>query len=330
MNILWHTWEPGLMDPTPTSAGGAQWTRYLWDRFIIDGSHRIFWGGLRGFPMDTSPLVELEQIDIAFFCWRWPMPQHPERHEAYMRQMELIAECNDLHIPVVVHDQDHKMTENDVKWLLDAGAILTTPELRPRPSFRSLLFPSLPPAFNIHLRRFPGLSKHKLVYVGNNYERFDQAVEFFGPLSRQMSVLVHGNWLEASTTRERPEEVLRRLPHVYFAPRLPQDKVIETLASADFTIHLFKESYGPTGFTTIRWAEAAWASTPAFIPYDFFLPATWAEAFAPMIVRDGVDLLNRVSGFTFKSWLDVRDAQQQFVYEKMTPQPWLELVEELV
>jgi hypothetical protein len=326
MNIGWFCWEPELTGTEKTSGGGAAWTNKLFRHFINEG-HHIVWLAESSPPPLTNVGI---QPDVAVFCWRWEMLAHPERQRAYMRQWELIHKYSGLNVPMLVHDQDHKISRHDYQDLISAGVVLSAPELNPRPGFRRLMFPN-PYGFvaNPRRHRTPFAAPSWLMYVGNNYERFDQAVNFIGPTSEYYGADLYGNWLEESPLRESPEVVKASLPHVTFHGRVSQQEVPELLERANYTVHLFKESYGPCGFTTIRWAEAVSAATPAFIPADFWLPSDAKAAMKGMVVKDGKDMLDRIRHIDEETWYQQIEAQQTFVNFYFRAQAWTELLNEI-
>lgn len=332
MNISWHTYEPGFVDnKVKSSAGGGAWMRRLFSAFSR-ADIEVFWMPAGPTPAETiafDPSQDFGNIDVAVFAWRWQMPAYPDRNQLYLDQVKYIQKMRLMGIPVLVHDQDHKISEPDRDQLVDMGVVIAEPSLLPFRGSRKLMFPNPyvgDQRYRVEEHRVPFLSYYKLVYVGNNYGRFDQTVQFLRPFSHRFPTKLYGNWLEAHPDRESPEFVRANLPDVEFGLRIQQSQVIDALAEADTTIHLFKPSYGPCGFTTIRWAEAAAAQTPAFIPADFNMPTEWRKRFGRFVVKDGVEMAEVFNTITEAEYISVLRAQEDFVDTEMRVEPWIELL----
>jgi hypothetical protein len=331
--IAWHTYEPGFVDDgVKSSAGGGAWMRRLFSAFSRGGIE-VAWLPAGKNPAGTISLDKMNagvsDIDVAVFAWRWPMPAYPERDQLYVDQMHHIDDFIKAKVPVLVHDQDHRISETDREWLVRNGVVISEPSLLPLRGTRKLMFPNPyvgEQRFRVEEHRVPFLSYYKLVYVGNNYGRFDQTVKFVAPFSARFPTKMYGNWMEPHPEREAPEIVRANLPQVSFGLRIQQEQVIDALAEADTTIHLFKPSYGPCGFTTIRWAEAVAARTPAFIPSDFNMPDEWRERFGRFVVKDGSEMAEVFNTITEVEYLDALHAQEDFVDEEMRVEPWLDLL----
>lgn len=325
--VAWNTWEPGLNGNGSTSGGGAIWTRYLWKQ--LDRHHNIGVVNISGRPNLVGT-----NFDAAVFCWRWNFPRgigYDERADAYEKQMHLLDECYRAGIPIIVHDQDHKIG-SDLTHLRSLGAHIYEPSLAPRDGVGSLLFPypfgrPIAPKMSDYRTRL-----HSMSYVGNNYERYPQFVEYFGgekwktpptPFYSgdfvQWGPSVWGNWLESSPLRETPERVMRDNPNVHFLGRLDQSMVQEVMAASFATIHFAKPSYNSAGFVTIRWAEAVAAGCIGAIPEEFntlgqmkelvVSPST-IEAWTDRVVRD----------YEFR--MQLMEMQTDFVLGTMTVAPW--------
>lgn len=326
MNILYHTWEPGLVGNQISSGGGGAWTRFLFQQFAYAG-HNVYW-----FPHTSELDKDWKppfKIDVAIFCWRWKLPDEPryeERNRLYRRQYGLINWCYYHSVPFLVHDQDLKMTKED-RWMVEQlDGKIATPSLFPEPGEIMLHYPNpylLPLQHNS-----PGTG---LVYIGNNYERMDQTVRMLQVPSTYMRTLLYGNWMEpAAGGRMPPEEVEKLLPDVVFPGRLDQDAVIEVLSQAAATVMLHKPEYGPRGFTTIRWAEAVAADVLPFIPSEFRLPERFRRSLAPLVVSNGDELLYNLARIKLDDRERLLDELHKFVIVHMRPDTWLQLLERMV
>jgi hypothetical protein len=323
--ILWHTWEPGLDVDTnlKTSGGGAFWTKYLWKELEQQGHLMVISSPFKekDDPRMRIELKDIKDVDLVILCWRWLLPsQYVERNKYYLNQAAIIAEAIGHNIPIIVHDQDHKIDPTDLALLLShKNVVLTAPELFPREHFSTLMFPN-----PYRLNDWTNLDKVvDLTYVGNNYERYEQFKRFFGGSDFNGPVQVWGNWLEPSPNREAPEKVQADCPSVVFEGRLDQSRVISTLAKSKATIFLAKDSYCERGFVTIRFAEAVAANCPGFIPDEFKCDLHFGR------VKSHEDLVNGLKGQTSEPRLKLMlQEQRRFVSEKMTCWGWLEKIEE--
>lgn len=332
MIIGWSTWEPGLMSPQPTSAGGGAWTRFLFDEFARAGHQVMMLQGEAPGTLKAESLSDLDSLDVAVICWRWPMPQYHDRQMAYEWQMQLIDILGEKKVPIIIHDEDHKMTNADRKFVRKNDAIITAPQFAVTGEHwadRSLFFPN--PYRGFEPRLWP-LGDIDFIYIGNNYERFDQVVTYVKPLSEARHVEFYGNWLERGPGRESPDVVTYMLPSVKFMGRLPQHEVIEKLSQANTTMHFSKDSYMKHGFITIRWAEAVAAGVIGFIPYGMLLPNWYLSQFERLgvVPRDGLELVKNLEEIEKShTWPDILGLQREFVDRYMRVDTWLDLVEEV-
>lgn len=325
MKIGWFGYHPDMIDPTkPHSASGRSWVSFLYANYAQRG-HKVIWLP-KTRPAPGSNVGFIEQCDVAYFQWRWEMLDYPERNALYLEQWELIEKGYKTGIKMVVHDQDHMMTPADYAKLIKMGVTLTAPELFPKKGFKTLHFPN-PFTKPIPIRgRSPFMEIYEIVYIGNVYGRAEAAADF---LNTGLRTKVIGNWLEEGPDRPGPEKIRQLMPKVEFAHRITSNAVVEGLAQGTCTIHLHKPSYGPLGFMTMRWAEAAAACTPAFIPYTFALPNDFQVGLANlgMIVTNGEDLLAKFRKLTEAEWILAITLQRDFVNANMSLEPWLNLKE---
>lgn len=317
LTAAWHTWEPGLYTKENTSAGGAVWIKFLW-RYLAKQTIRV---------VDLYPLQKQTPppVDVAIFCWRWDFPdneRYGERHRAYVRQMQLIEWYTEHKTPIIIHDEDYMMAPADLKRLQEIGATLTEPSLKPREGFKSLHFPYPFGRTPVNARRKePGL-----VYIGNNYGRYDQFKRYFGQRFKTFKPVVYGNWLEAGIDRESPEQVRADFPNVMFPGRLPQADVIATMSEFPATVQLAKPEYCEHGFLTIRWAEAVAANCVGLVPTDFFVnddlkelvvDPSHVESLAGHIARD------------YETSSCFLRLQSEFVKDIMHPYSWVARIREV-
>lgn len=319
-----HAWEPGLQGNMKTSAGGGIWFRCVLDTLANYG-HTVVWLGKPPAPKLTQ-LGKVQDCDIVFFGWRWNMPNYPERQEAYRRQNIAIGLCDKFNIPFVAHDEDYKMTDYAISRVMQLGGVVARPELYPDFGIARLMFP-LP----YELQPLNHSYNADLVYVGNNYNRYDQAVDFLEKFAKASKrVHVYGNWLEQNPEREAPEKVVADFPHVQFKGRLPQNEIINVVKKSRTTVHLCKKEYGDHGFLAPRWAEAAAAGTPAFVPATFRIPQEDTRGWERFIVNDGAAASSVFFGMRDDTHDEIAEAQRIFVKKYMRAEAWLEMIDDVI
>jgi glycosyltransferase involved in cell wall biosynthesis len=319
--ILYSTWEPGLTGNTKSSGGGAAWTKYLWG-FLETNGYSIVAPGITN-PDSVEPT---QPVDAAIFCWRWLLPdapQYKERNLLYDRQNYLIGWCFENAIPVVIHDQDLKMLSVEREWLKKNGAIIATPSLFPETGEISLHFPN-PYEFEPLIQGSTGLT-----YIGNNYERLDQTFKLIEPFAHEVHTTFYGNWIEPGYDRD-PSVIKGLLPNVHFMGRLPQEDVITTLRKAKATVMLHKPEYGPRGFVTIRWAEAASAGVLPFIPAEFNLPNQYIYSLSRLRVSESAEMLEAYNQIGENERKKLIYQLRRFVVHYMSPVPWIKLLERII
>jgi hypothetical protein len=328
MNIGWFSYAPGLHGVMRNSAGNSEWTRHVIDLYNKAG-HTVTWLADEKPPAGTVLDDNLKHLNVAIFNWRWEMPDYPERQALYEKQLKVLDTCFLLKKKVIVHDQDHKISDTDLEWLKLHNVDFYAPELNPKPGFNKLFYPNPHKQLYAFRNKSPFMSATDLCYIGNVYERYAQAVEYFSKISNDHNVSIFGNWLEKGPDRPGEKVVKADLPKVYFGGRLQQKNVIEQLASATATIHLFKPSYADVGFITFRWVEAAVAHTLAFIPSEFWLPEKIKESWNKLgiIINDGNDVANQYKNMTIKNWKDGVVAQRDFILSISNSQQWLDILE---
>lgn len=335
MNVLFHTWDPGLTSDVPNSAGGSLWIRYLWDRLRVEG-HTVMWAG-DGEPegvitprADESLGDFLSHADVLVLFWRWVMNiAYEDRNRAYAKQRLLLGMALDADIPILVHDQDHKITEDEIDELLANDVTLAAPEVTPRPGYVQLLYPNPYSSF-----RPPKKLDSKVIgngpfltYIGNNYERMEQFEKYIVKASEMgIPTVVWGNWLEPGPDRLSPEEVKALAPNIDFRGRLPQSRIIDELASAFMTVHLSKPSYCEPGFVTMRWCEAAVAGILSLVPGEFTMPTEYE----PALIHDGEEIFWLSVALHEETYSELVMAQQDWVSRRMRVEPWLDMLKGMV
>lgn len=328
--VFWNTFEPALTnDNWSTSAGGGTWTTELWDYFDKHGIEMVNVSvGLDGVDLGAERIWG-PKPDLIVLCWRWAMPGYPDRHRAYERQQTLLQLAASERIPVLIHNQDLQGDLRDpvvatrLLRLENVPYLLTMPAMFPPNGYRQLHFPAFHGGERLQTQLNYGSRSFMRVYIGNNYERYAQSVEWYGNIVAN----IWGNWMEPGQGREKPERVLKDFgPGVKFHGRLDQHLVPQILNDSVATVHLSKELYMKYGMMTYRWAEAAKAGVYAFVPGKTKMPREGLDAFS-----DNLAYWRESFGQSKLRYLAMQQvAQQQFVIERMRFEPWLQAVQELL
>ena len=341
--IAWHTYEPGLFEDSTSSTGGSVWMRYLFNEFSKNDIE-IRWLSEFGkrIPYGCSSVSPLPSKDtnLVIMAWRWRMPNYPERNALYEHQWVIIDFCEDNDIPVLIHDQDHKIGYQDWNALRAYECVkIAAPQLiLNAPSLygtidcydMSLMFPN-PFASPDSLLKVPKHMndefkiKTSFSYVGNNYERYEQAVRMYASVSRMATTEFWGNWLtKGGDDRPDPQIVALDFPDVVFSGRCNHSDVIHNISKHPYCVHLAKPSYNETGFITLRWAEAVYAESLAFIPSEFELAAS-DLLLSRTKCFSGYEILDKVRDMDALTYIDLLSSQRLFVLSKMRLEPWLKL-----
>lgn len=333
-----HTFEPGLFgdEALATKFGGTRWllevVRFLESeghevnfafphRSYFDGDLILSHDRIEKMTPNKMPIVtsksDILDHDVALFYYRWPMPDRPERQYAYACQQLVFEWYDEANKPYIVFDGDHMITEQVAMMILKGSGKIAAPEIRPLRSYiRTLMYPNINYAQRSDVPR-----DNSIVYVGNDYGRRAQTIEFMNPLTKAYDVKIFGNW---GTTDEQHSRNKAEMPDVQFMGPVDSDQVIPELTKALWTVHLMKPSYVDSGFCTFRWVEAIMARTPAFVParfpfpYEYVLPNSrdWKTLFG--YVKNGEDALTIGN--------DLRDViftnQRAFVEQRFHVESW--------
>lgn len=325
--ILWNSFSPALTDgDKDSSATGGNWTPVVWRQYVKEFGNVVNVSvGERddNYLTYTTVLSQPENIKAIVLIWRWPMPSYPRRHQAWIRQMELASFARKNKIPVLIHDQDLKYDAMRVaSEIASTGTrvTLTAPADNPPQGYYRLYFPrfGLP-------RRPREIREYDYMYVGNNYERFDQVKEYAGSdTMRDMRVAFYGNWMTYNPEREHPDEVVKQLKYVEFKGKLPQDEVEDKLADSWFTWHFARPDYCDIGMITLRWLEAANAGTVAIVPYEFNMPTEY-EPYFKLSDKRQEDLL-----VDFDEYSAVLKKQREFVKQTFNTNAWVSAMRKII
>lgn len=319
--IVWSGWEPSLVGGDAlTSAGSASATRYIWDQLYAEG--------IKVVPaVDESPVLPpLDGVDGVVFYWRWHIPgeRYIQRNNSVKRQWALIRWCHEHGVKFLIHDQDREINyDYMVDYIKERGGVITAPLLNPPEGVRRLMYPDPFP----HTRSTVDYDyrNEELVYIGNNYDRYEQFTRLLAPAAKLLHVRMYGNWLEPSAVRQSKEQITQDAPFVKFYDRMPQAGVIDRLEQARYTMHLARPIYCDEGFVTIRWAEAVAAGCLAFIPGEFYPINELKSSY----VYTPEELLERISYMKRSGFEEMVAAQRSWVECNMTIEPWLSMIKAL-
>jgi hypothetical protein len=319
-----------IYDPGATKEGGRGYTtefiKYLMKHYVECG-HEVFWvqdgTPLYGSKLDWSykdyNVFETNKIDVFLVMWRWSMPNVPDRHLTFAKQQHLLSMAFGAGTRVIVHDQDHMIDQSNYNYLATQGAVITAPELAPRRGFKKLMY-AVDPTWE-YTSNYYADGPREVIYVGNNYRRFHQAVRLLS--SDKFNTIFYGNWLRPAADRESPTEVLRAIPNGKFNSWVDSDKVVETLREGFLTVHLAPPDYCDSGFCALRFVEAAKAGVLGLLPIEF----VGANLPRELFVCTADDVAGSLE-FDQKTYCDLLAAQRDFVQAEMGIDQWDKILEE--
>lgn len=311
IKVLWHAYHPSSTDGKSVTGDNA-WQMALFS--FLQSCDFSFTFGWHEPTLESVLANRYNRFDLGFLIWRWPMPDYPERQLAYENQLKIIEWLSGQRVPFIVYDLDHKITSIDRVFIASKGGRIASPALFP---LNGEIHLPLPNPYD-RSRRVMFTRSRRLIYIGNNYERYEQARYYLGASNAHL----FGNWLIPNPERETPEKVKADFPMCTFHSRVPAEEVISTLMTGWSTIQLAKPSYCKSGFMTIRYAEADAAGVVGFVPAEFRLPG--GRTYADLYVTDGDDLLEKavrvVEDAEYRKKL--LNVQQRLVRTVMTPTSW--------
>jgi hypothetical protein len=240
-------------------------------------------------------------LKYAIVEWRWEIPgrndeatkvNNPAGYQPDLEMMRnIINECNNNNIPVIVFDLDYKLTLKDIrnyniKYVIELGNKWEAyDEVRSTKIQIPFDFSNIN-EFSVKMDDFTA----DVIYIGNRYER-DWCIDKYLP----EGTVVHGNWLEPG--HGDPEN---EWPHLKFRKRLSASEIQKPYNEAITTVLLAKKEYCEMGFMTARIQEAVFYGTvPLFIEeYGDETINTYAGKYANMLtVRSTEDVIKRVKLF---------------------------------
>ncbi len=187
----------------------------------------------------------------------------------WSRQTQLMNEYHRRGTPIIVFDTDMKVrAEDEFRWnrmIIGEPTISHSAILRKR--IRLNWVTDFVPYYDTPEKPI------SYCYLGNNYERTDQFTKYYGASAVHLrdagiQTLVHGNWLERSSERESPEEILRNFKCVDFGTRLSYRDGMKMMSTSICTTNLAKKEYYEHGFITSRIYESILTGIPCLTPVE--------------------------------------------------------------
>lgn len=224
------------------------------------------------YPGVEYSAVEIPEVDVFYAEWRWPMANNSGPNPAnsdWTRQAQLMNEYHHRGTPIIVFDTDMKIRpEDEFRWnrmIVGEPTISHSEILRKR--IRLNWVTDFVPYYDTPTNPIA------YCYLGNNYERTDQFTKYYGtpaPYLRDVGIqtVVHGNWLERSSERESPEQILKNFKCVDFGSRLSYKDGMRMMASSICTSNLAKSEYYKHGFVTSRIYESILTGIPCLTPTE--------------------------------------------------------------
>ncbi len=263
-----------------------------------------------GTPIDLGQTYSsgTPTIDLLFLEWRWPIlgrntdPTIAGYTPDWHRQQKLLENyCG--HVPVIVWDKDQQLSSTPprTRVLLEQnGVSICVPTLVERIVGRSPLpFPFDPSRFNPN-PACPADRDLSLVYVGNDYGRWDDFFRWILPAADHVDTTVIGKW-----------EVMDSKCPIHFAGRVGFPDVSKVYRRAVGTILLAPKRYKLTGQFTQRIYEALCEGCMPLCPLDY---VDHELVMVPeLILRDPEEVVERLRWLRqlpIASWHDLLERQR--------------------
>jgi len=277
--------------------------------------------------------------DLLYVEWRWPTWKNSGENPVesdYTRQCEVLDYYHEQGIPIIIHDGDLKMTEEEERrW---PRALLADACVAPQHQTRKRI---TIPWCNYMKRYFePVEYSYNYTYVGNNYEREAPFQKYYTAPSRELrsygvQTAIYGNWLQKSPEREDPASLIKNSPHVAFGPRLSYKDIFKVLNESITVTHITKPAYVPYGNITGRFFEAIKSNVPALVPIEYQHAVPVGLADKSLLVETTDDVVEKVAwiaGLDAAQRAALVDAQEEALRTVIDPRPeWrVDLLEDIV
>lgn len=280
MKIAYGFWgeliKPDTAGGTATTLFSAVGERHLLVEEFTKRGHELILVHERReaepYPGVQYEAVEVPDVDVCYLEWRWPMPRNSGPNPVdsdWVRQSQLLTEYQKRGTPVIVFDTDMKIRpEDEFRWnkmIIGEPTVDHSKILRKRIQLNWVT--DFVPYYDTPERPI------SYCYLGNNYERTDQFLKYYGAPAIELrdygiQTLVHGNWLERSSDRESPEEILKKFKGVDFGTRLSYKDGMKMMSNSICTANLAKKEYYEHGFITSRIYESILTGIPCLTPIE--------------------------------------------------------------
>lgn len=272
---------------------------------IFDNWHQI----------STSDADTIESLDLVIWEWRWPIPGRntkadkgrPGYSSDYEDQCRYFELFNKYKVPVMVFDQDYKLTVDDIKnnpcivKVLDFGTKWSSD---PSSELRSLAV-DVDLCFDFSFINTYDIEQSDgyALYVGNRYER-DWCIDKYLPDGTN----VYGNWLDHGYDSNK------RWPQFKFCPRIQPYNFHKAYKNSACVPLLAKKSYSDYGFMTARLLETVfYGSIPLFISEfsrnDRFCPKELRDA---LYIKDK-NFMDRINSLSYYDRCCIVSALRKFL-----------------
>lgn len=264
------------------------------------------------------------EIDSLFVEYRWKIPGRnckvDERSKNYTpdldRQNVLLRYYVKKNIPILIWDKDQKL--NNKEWG-KKNIIIFEAALKPRFHRKKILFPMDPLKTDRATKDIKKYSinnkRHKLVYIGNQYERNKSFKEFIDLPAKYINsdTYVFGNW---NKYPGRYKNNINKFPHIKFMDRVKYNKINSIYKKSLTTVLIAPKRYYKSGQFTQRLFECLWGLCIPLAPkfyygLDKIIIKKWQ-------INSGQDMLNKINTISNqKNETIKKDFQKQFKLLKL-------------
>lgn len=267
-------------------------------------------------------------LDVVFLEYRWSTykndrlhPQHvPSRYEPDLDRQRDVIEAYRGRLPIIAWDTDLKMTPEFEE--LHPELILADPSLETNRLTRSRV--SLP-FWTDWKQLLPTTEPYPIYgYIGNRYEREEQFQKYYFHSQNMLrsagiQTMMHGNWLQTSPERGRPQDLIRENTHVAFGHRMNFLDSMCLMNRFICTTHVSKQSYYETGFVSPRYLEALAVGCPALVPEEMASGPAGALLGQKSVIGNHVGvwiLVGSVAMMTLKQRVELIEEQRSALMER--------------
>jgi hypothetical protein len=227
-------------------------------------------------------------LDVLFLEWRWLVPGRNDVPNALgytpdlCRQRELV-QYYASRVPIVVWDKDQQLAhspQEDRMALVNANTYVLEPSLYPSaPDRTQALIPLDPSRLNTSAGRGP--RDIDLIYIGNQYDRFEMYMQYLVDAARYLRVDVYGKWTCVSP-----------VTNLFHHGRIAFSEVLKLYQRSVATVLLAPRRYMRTGQFTQRIFEAVSGGCLPLVPAGY----AGSSVILPSVARvcNGADVAQRI------------------------------------